>query len=123
MTRLGPGTRTNVRPGPARSGRLLARREDGAVAVEGEAPGGCLREVVLATGHVGPTVDDAHADGPAAVTQRQLRAAGQRLVRHAEAGVGEPAAAAQTVAVQARPVPRRMGIAEGVQPTDPLARP
>src|SRR5215210_2528331 len=105
MTRLGPGTRTNVRPGPEE----LARREDGAVAVEAEAAGGRLREVVLATGHVGTAVDDAHADRPAAVAQRHLRPAGERLVRHAEAGVRQPAAATEVVAVQARPVPGRVG--------------
>ena len=68
---------------------------------------------------VGAAVDHRHADAPAVVAQRDLRAARQRLVRDAELGVAQRAAAAGLLAVEAGAVPGGERLAVDVQPADP----
>ena len=80
----------------------LARRPDRAGRAEPELGLGGRCEVPLATADVGAAIDHAHGHRPAAVAERDPRAARQRLVRHSERALGQPSAAAQRVAVQAR---------------------
>ena len=54
-------------------------------------------KVGLAGARVGAVVDHRHADAPAVVTQRDLRAARERLVRHAQLGVAQRAATQPSV--------------------------
>src|SRR3954466_13888160 len=86
----------------------LLRGLDRAVAAEPQAVRGRLGEVVLATGHVRPAVDDPDAHDAPMVAERDLGTAGERLVRAPEVAGVERAAAAEVPAVQAGPVPRGM---------------
>src|SRR4051812_1617565 len=88
--------------------RTLVRYLNGAVTVEVQPLRGRGREVELTPAHVGTAVDHRHAHDATAMAQRDLRAAGQRLVRDAEPARGQRAATAQPVPVQARPVPGRV---------------
>src|SRR3954463_11507137 len=99
------GTRGTVRPGADESGERVFSANgdlDGAQGAEAELLRGGRREVELAPGDVGPAVDDRRVDRAAVVAQRQLRAARQLLVGHADRAGRQRATAAQRVAVQAR---------------------
>ena len=63
-------------------------------------------QVVVTTGDVRTAVDDRDRDGAAAVVQRHLGAARQRLVGHAERALIQRAAAGGPVPVEAGAVPR-----------------
>src|SRR4051794_25511879 len=83
----------------------LARREDRAGGAEAQLALRRRRQVELAAGHVGAAVDDRDAHGAPLVVQRDLGAAGQRLVSHAERAGRQGAAAREVLAVEARAVP------------------
>src|SRR4051794_30210244 len=87
----------------------LPGRPDRAGAAEAQAGLGGRGEVELAVAGVRPAIDDRHADGAPAVAQRDLRAAGQRLVGDAERPRRQRPAAGEVTAVQAGAVPRGDG--------------
>src|SRR4051812_30010377 len=101
------GTRETVRPGADESSERVFSANgdlDGAQGAEAELLRGGRREVELPPGHEGPAVDDRRVDRAAVVAQRELRAARQLLVGHADGAGGQRAATAQWVAVEARAV-------------------
>src|SRR3954465_14839880 len=77
----------------------LPGRPDRAGAAEAQAGLGGRGEIELAVAGIGPAVDDRHADGAPAVAQRDLRAAGQRLVGDAERAGRQRATAGEVAAV------------------------
>src|SRR3954466_7113791 len=100
MTRFGA---TPFRLGAAPDARVfvLPGDLDRPVAAEAQLAGGRGGEVVLAPAHVGPAVDDRNAHDAAAVAERHLRAARERLVGHAQRARLQRSAAAQLVAEKA----------------------
>ena len=126
-----PGWRSGRRrlPPLRPPGRWPARALAGSRASASTRPCRCRRsrallrgggEVPLATGRVGPAVDHRHRDRAAAVAERDARAAGQRAVRHAHRARRQRTAAGGRVAVQAGPVPRRVGGAVDMDARQPV---
>src|SRR5205085_9557521 len=107
-TRLGrsPPSSMSAVLGPERPRAALAARRaardgplDRSETREAERLGGGAGEVPFAAGDVGPAVDDRDGDRAAVVAERDERAAGRRLVRHAELRAAEHATAREPQAV------------------------